>query len=155
MRNGAARWDIHTPGNPSIANIFNFNWSDYFMSREIKFRAESGGGFVYGLIGYDEEGDVIMTTEMGFAFEIDEETIGQYTGMSDKNQRQIYDGDIVTCDDYSEGAYLGRSQPRNIQVISFDEKYGKYDLKGQGFMPSWSQVEIIGNIHQNPELLDR
>lgn len=65
------------------------------------------------------------------------ETVGQYTGLTDKNGNKIFEGDIVA----STWGYKG--------VVEFDDiTYAKLECTFN------EECEIIGNIHDNPELLD-
>lgn len=65
----------------------------------------------------------------------------QYTGLKDKNGKEIYEGDIISFLD------------EKWSVIYF-EQYASFMLqKGNDLSNITSQEEIIGNIHQNPELL--
>ena len=86
------------------------------------------------------------------------ETVGQYTGLKDKNGKRIFEGDIVAQNwyDYDE--------PRddsfgNVEFCEYDCSFSVMDVNKDGFMPlgrcgsyHW-EVEVIGNIHDNPELL--
>ena len=132
--------------------------------REILFRAKAinrnkgyhrtkykNGDWVYGLITrlYDEQFENLpaeMTNEYGVSgIEIDHKTIGQYTGLTDKNSKKIFEGDIVEYqEEYGEIEYF---EQEAMFAVSFDTWCTDFDhLYGK-------DVEIIGNIHDNPELL--
>lgn len=74
--------------------------------------------------------DTIMTVHL-----VDSETIGQYIGETDTNGRKIFDGDIV-WNNYEEERGIVRWDDN----VDFDSIYG-------------DELEIIGNIYDNPELL--
>lgn len=83
------------------------------------------------------------------------ETVGQFTGLLDKNGKKIFEGDIIKIpDDYDEfGINAGE-----IYEVYF--AFGGFRLKpkhskAKGFwLEDDKTVEIIGNIHDNPELLE-
>ena len=83
--------------------------------------------------------------------EVDLETVGQFTGLIDKNDKRIFEGDILKSDDLYE-------EP--LSVI-FNENCGAFqvlfkDGYSDGFLEQYTDVrhiEVIGNIHDNPELL--
>lgn len=74
------------------------------------------------------------------------ETIGQYTGLTDNNGRKIFEGDIV---DYISSDVIGNPKTGTIIV----EDMTDYDT--MIYLNHSSEVEIIGNIHDNPELLQK
>lgn len=109
--------------------------------REIKFRGKRPfiGGWIYGLL--DIQGnDVEIFNRENDTFRkgvVIPETIGQFTGLYDKNGKEIYEGDIVKL-----------NYPKIIGLVVFDsgsfytqKDNGHYSLKG------YTIHEIIGNIH--------
>ncbi len=92
-------------------------------------------------------------------FEVIPETVGQYTGLTDKNGKKIFEGDIlqdkfgqIKIVDYSDewGAF------RTCFVRALNEE-GKIvaTVGGASFVGTiWRKYEVIGNIHDNPELLE-
>ena len=140
--------------------------------REILYRAKAinrdsgyhrtnykNGDFVYGLVTrlYDERFEnlpALMTNTYGIScIEVDHKTFGQYTGLTDKNGTRIFEGDIVEDrDSYLFGKVVyATSQDGYDGLAGFmvdDIEYGLQDYNG-----FWHQVEVIGNIHDTPELL--
>ena len=71
----------------------------------------------------------------------------QYTGLKDKNGKEIYEGDIL---DFDEAEWRGEFTP---EAITMDDMKGEWLLCGSvGDVSQWRKV--IGNIYQNPELLE-
>lgn len=74
--------------------------------------------------------------------------IEQYTGLKDKNGKEIYEGDIIRC----------HGDDRFIAPVIRHEKSGGFCwvscYKEECFIPESDEVEVIGNIHENKELLE-
>ena len=141
-------------------------------NREIKFRGfhrdENGkekvyvnGGWVKGYWVYGVPASSYMITTVKAYVTIIPKTVGQYTGLKDKNGKEIFEGDIV------QGIAYASQWRDNIvwieEIASFGLQHGyataawencsilKRATKG---MNAESAAEIIGNIYENPELLE-
>ena len=80
--------------------------------------------------------------------EVNPDTIGQYTGLHDKNGKEIYEGDIVKIKyrDEDIGKVIYEHNGFSIDVTNMNKNYGRVSFVNN-FM------EVIGNIYDNPELL--
>ncbi len=138
--------------------------------REILFRGKrkDGCGWIKGYYIFRKiwESDVhiIRTVDNGFdsytEFEVLPETVGQYTGLTDKNDKKIFEGDIVHLyvGEHSISRYKGIDY--NALVIfrdggfcAIDGTEEDYALRRYNFVSQNLYCEVIGNIHDNPELL--
>lgn len=74
----------------------------------------------------------------------------QYTGFKDKNGKEVYEGDI------REGRYHCGTEPTEYvarQTIIWDQSRLCFEWDGQ-YIPDFIDIEVIGNIYENPELLE-
>lgn len=139
------------------------------MNREILFRGKRAddGEWVYGNLFYDP--DLEQTQILYFEYDltyygedreskggiVDSCTVGQYTGLTDKNGRKIFEGDIVR-----------RSNRNGQKTISYVVEWCSdccmfvldcidFDMEfDMDFTVYYgNEFEIIGNIHDNPELV--
>lgn len=84
--------------------------------------------------------------ENGDMTETDGAVVMQYTGLKDKNGREIYEGDILRTDDG-----LGRL---STEVITWEESgFWIRTHKGNLHLPAQPYREVIGNIYENPDLM--
>ena len=109
--------------------------------REIKFRAWNGHQMLtwdwLSAMGYV---GMMLTDRKRF------ESIMQYTGLKDKNSKEIYEGDILYFDVIDEHP----SVVRFVQGMFCIEEDGSWFPISQFY----STCEVIGNIYEHPELLD-
>ena len=90
-------------------------------------------------------------------YEVDPKTIGQFTGLLDKNGNRIFEGDIIDASNewWSAAGYAGHSSPIILVEWNEDEcgfsPFSTYD-SDCGVFISAKRCEVIGNIYDNPEI---
>ena len=129
--------------------------------REILFRGECSddGTWKFGAYGNHTSLDAMIIDRpyltagndlaaLGF-WVVDPATVGQYTGLTDRNGVKIFEGDVALYDD-------------DLVLVEWDEEDALFyirSLDGTNWTADFSQIygmdlEITGNIHDNPELLE-
>ncbi len=128
--------------------------------REILFRGKSDndeewkygdllqGGFDYDFAIYGKEDKLVNA--------VIHKTVGQYTGLTDKNGTKIFEGDYIVCSQAIEGNFIDE----HIEMGYVEMKHASFGLhRKQGYyrpFKDWLEdyeYEVLGNIHDNPELL--
>ena len=127
------------------------------MNRTIKFRGKriDNGEWVYGdLLQPTEICDIYEISDCesidGTRYEVISETIGQFTGLYDNTKKEIYENDIVRITGSKEidiGKVIYEYNGFTVDVMNMDRSYGR-DYLLEIF------TEVIGNIYDNPELLE-
>lgn len=130
--------------------------------RVIKFRGrEPNGRWRYGDLfhpgGEARNTHIMEYNRLGVEYAVQPETVGQYIGLTDSNDKEIYDGDIVRVVCYGE---------ESIHVITYNAErwdYPAFDLTpdlsddtnslSYCMCDSDTEIFVIGNIHDNPDML--
>ena len=120
------------------------------MNREIKFRGKSlnTGLWSYGDLRQDN-----IRRKAYVEYEVDPETIWQFSGMKDANGKEIYEGDIIESRGFRH-------------IVEYDAKQARFSAKningprddGSSITQQWideCEKVVIGNIYDNPELIKR
>lgn len=122
------------------------------MNRQIKFRAKTtaNGHWVYGsLIDYGDNTFAIRNRKSQPW--VDPATVGQFTGLRDRNGKEIYEGDILAFKWFDGDIVEVDHYPVYYLGGAFCLR-GEYDLTPL-YEQDMKRYEVIGNIHDNPELM--
>lgn len=121
------------------------------MMREILFRSKFGNEWKYGFLSIEPKGLVIKEpykNESSNVWHIDADTVGQYTGLTDKNGTKIFEGDIID--------FLYRSGYDDYGIVQYDADETEFGFvynsiyEGLGRHYQSKDIEVIGNIFDNP-----
>lgn len=109
----------------------------------------------FTIFDYCQECSAVILHNPDEYFDIDEEYLMQFTGLVDKNGKEIYEGDIVA---YSITAPWDENQSVNVksQVVWTNSAWWLSNEEGSdadGYLEDFGGLEVIGNIWENKELL--
>lgn len=111
-----------------------FRGKDVKENWHIGFLAKSGNGWY-----------ISNSAGIPLAYEVIPSTVGQYTGLTDKNGKKIFEGDIVK---YKNSSPCKIAYIDSQFVMMWKNFYRKFERVYD------DEIEVIGNIHDNPELLE-
>lgn len=118
--------------------------------RDILFKGRllATGEWTEGNLYVNPDGNIAIITQDGRYGQVDPETVGQYTGMIDKNDVKTFDGDIILLHDKTLFVIEYATPEFNLRHLNnsmrMSANAGSIRLFG----------EVVGNIHDNPELMD-
>ena len=126
--------------------------------REILFRAKQHytKEWLYGAVVKDGDECLITVGKPDGLYKqkmtvVEESTVGQFTGLLDKHGRKIFEGDIIEVDFDNDGPTIGK-QKAFIEYSQHHTAFMVRPIKDWAFC-EMTEGKIIGNIHDNPELL--
>lgn len=138
--------------------------------RQIKFRGKRKDGWVYGnsIDILFNGGEVWITEPNSHPVKVNPETVGQFTGLTDKNGKEIYEGSIIRFGEGDEWVGWGvvnyypekGAFQHTFQEYFWNDEQEVWEPDTDNWRPSkvfWQNpkmwIEVIGNIHDNPELI--
>lgn len=134
------------------------------MKRIVKFRGKEieSDEWVYGsLTTYPNGRCEIVVFDNGeiLEYEVDADSVGQFTSVHDKNGKEIYEGDVVEFVDFTYIPFDGIIRVGNVVysrgAFEIRTKNGKMThLLWGAFDDCWNTLEVIDNIHDTPQLLN-
>ena len=132
------------------------------MNREIEFRGIHSNKWLYGyLVKSVDDNKFYITVSSDQFYQVKEETIGQYTGLKDKNGKKIFEGDIIdihqTVNGYNQFVIVYNDYQFTVEYYNEETKrrthrFYEYDLDELFEINECEkEIEVIGNIYENLE----
>jgi uncharacterized phage protein (TIGR01671 family) len=125
------------------------------MPRDIKFRgiSKNTGKWIYGDLSKKHGNDgfyYTIETLLGEFSIVETESVGEYTGLKDKNGKEIYEGDILYELSFDGDAILCEVVFSNCAFM-----LKEWEIIDSFLYDSAKDMEVIGNVYENPELLNK
>ena len=135
--------------------------------REIKFRVWDGEKYHHEIdllsdgyvVSWSHGKDGALIGAIGDGRVMGGVVLEQYTGLKDENGKEIYEGDMIGVGahivryDVAQGGYCAFEQPGNNDCYRYPLTCGGFTMDETG-IPQLIDENVIGNIHENPELLE-
>lgn len=128
------------------------------MKREILFRAKrkDNDQWIYGdILTFNGTGCEISDWDtIDYSrYDVNSETIGQFTGIKDKSGLKIFEGDIIKVDAYGIASVIFNTAMASFMILT-KSKYNDGTNIHIGFEETEEdEIEVVGNIHDNPKLI--
>lgn len=129
--------------------------------RTIKFRGKTfSNKWVCGFLHKATGSDSLMIQINSFdSFGVNPDTVGQFTGLHDKNGKEIYEGDIVKTKQFGKeldrgGDFVNVSGYDVFEIKYINAQFMFNNRLRYFYLHRNTTCEVIGNIHDNPELLN-
>ena len=134
-----------------------------FRGKVINFDSDRNGKWVFGQLvvrpihdnGFDkcficETGHQFIRclNKMPCTYEVDPDTVGQYTGLTDKNGKRIFEGDVVKAADTDDPDLVGEIVLNMFSWLVSGSNWSDSLFRANEV----HALEVIGNVHDNPEL---
>lgn len=129
------------------------------MNREIKFRGRrlDNGQWITGSLTFIQDADGVWLEDKDLdVVKVDPDTLGQYTGLKDRDSREIYEWDIVKSPRYNVPAVVcfikGVFAVCNPNCCDTCAKFeGAIESLEEAIVFSNGELEVVGNLHDNPQ----
>ena len=129
--------------------------------RQIKFRAQdiASNKWLYGDLRYHKDDVCIFEQEGNKGEQVKRDTVGQFTCLYDKNGKEIYEGDIIKIPTkHGDDVFWIGYETSHIGAFCLCEDYDCnstfVSIFGRNYNYEPFYCEVIGNIHDNPELMN-